>query len=213
MIQGAVQAPEAGHESAAVEAPEVAEQVPVAEVTQKAAAINEPGAVTDQPEPGGPQEQEIVAPQPATIVENEVPVVDPRAAKIEKLLAQGNRALKKYRLLTPAQDNAHHYFKHTLRLDPDNAAAHAGIEQIVERYKLLAHRAIAQQDEIKAERYISRGLSIEPDDGELLALQQQSRVPIVSLRVEAGEAPQKKEAPQKIGEFFSRVKTFFTQQQ
>lgn len=144
---------------------------------------------------------------------NEAQTFDSREADIAYLFAQGRQALEDYRLLTPARDCAYHYFQEILKLEPDNKEAHAGIEQIVERYVLLTNRAVEKQDEINADRYISRGLSLQPDNSELLALRERSRVPIVSLGVEEGETPQQQDSGKKVGKFFSRIKAFFSQPQ
>ena len=76
------------------------------------------------------------------------PVAPPvsREDKIAALLAQGQQSLRQFRLLTPAGDNANHYFKEVLALDPGNPVARDGINQIVERYALLARRANERHD-------------------------------------------------------------------
>ena len=101
------------------------------------------------------------------------PVARPssREDKIAALLARGQQSLKQFRLLTPAGDNANHYFKEVLALDPGNPVARDGINQIVERYALLARRANERHDRKFAKVYISRGLQVRPGNRDLLALQ------------------------------------------
>jgi type II secretory pathway predicted ATPase ExeA len=136
-----------------------------------------------------------------------------RDAEIEHLLVQGQRALQDFRLLTPAHDSAYHYFQGALMLEPDNAEAVAGIEQIADCYVLLTNRALEQQDWVKARRYIARGLSIHPGHSALLALQNSSYEPVVSLDAEMGETAKTTTTTttsQNTGDFLSRVKAFFS---
>ena len=86
----------------------------------------------------------------------EHPVAPPvsREENIAALLAQGQRSLRQFRLLTPAGDNANRYFKEVLALDPGNADARQGFNRIAERYAILARRAIKRQDSKLAKVYI-----------------------------------------------------------
>ncbi|MGB5178793.1 MAG: AAA family ATPase, partial [Gammaproteobacteria bacterium] len=118
-----------------------------------------------------PAEKEQIAPTTPIVPDNKVLTDTLRDAEVEHLLVQGQRALQDYRLLTPAQDSAYHYFQGALMLAPDNAEAVAGIEQVAVRYVFLTNRALEQQDWVKARSYIDRGLSIQPGNRELLALQ------------------------------------------
>jgi type II secretory pathway predicted ATPase ExeA len=90
--------------------------------------------------------------------------------EIQELLLLGWQSIDKYRLLTPEDDNAYGYFRAVLRLDPANEDARAGIEEIVSLYMILAKKAVDRQNNDRAKRYIDRGLSIQPDNRELLAL-------------------------------------------
>ena len=90
---------------------------------------------------------------------------------IEKLLSQGQRSLDDFRLLTPEDDSAYGYFRAALRLDPANIDASDGIQKIVDRYIMLGRKAADQHENIRAKRYVKRGLSIQPANRELLALQ------------------------------------------
>jgi type II secretory pathway predicted ATPase ExeA len=148
--------------------------------------------------------------------ENELQADVLRAAEIEGLIAQGQRALKEDRLLTPAQDSAYIYFQSTLKLEPDNAEAAEGMEQIVEQYVLLANKALAKQKRIMADRYIARGLSIQPDNSKLLALKEvmqvaseSSDVPVTSLVLEDGAASQGEGTRKGMNNLFTRLKAFF----
>jgi len=126
-----------------------------------------------------------------------------QADYIDYLLEQGNQALMENRLLTPALNSAYYYFQGVLRLAPGNRIAARGIEQIVERYVLLTNKALQQQDGIMANRYIARGLSIQPGNSELLALKEKSPVHILE---QGGEAPVQS-SRQTFGQLLSPVKT------
>jgi type II secretory pathway predicted ATPase ExeA len=91
---------------------------------------------------------------------------------IEKLLSQGQQSLDGFRLLTPEEDSAYGYYREVLRLDPDNEDAIEGIQEIVDRYITLTRKAADQHENDRAKRYIMRGLSVQPDNRDLLALEE-----------------------------------------
>ena len=93
-----------------------------------------------------------------------------QADKIEKLLAQGRLALDDYRLVTPEGDNAYEYLRAVLQMEPVNETARAGIQKIVDIYITLAAKAVDSNEMARAERYLDRGLDIQADNPELLAL-------------------------------------------
>ncbi|MEA2094721.1 MAG: AAA family ATPase [Pseudomonadota bacterium] len=159
-----------------------------------------------------PVVREAVKPTPAE--ENAVPspAVSRKEKKVTELLSRGGQALDKYRLLTPAQDNAYDYYQKVLRLDPGNRDALDGMKHIVERYIALIRRAIGRQDNERANRFISRGLQVQPGNRQLLALQDSMKVPVVS--VETGtRASRATEGPSELEKLFSWVKTFVTEGQ
>ena len=93
-----------------------------------------------------------------------------QADKIEKLLAQGRLALDDYRLVTPEGDNAYEYLRAVLQMEPVNETARAGIQEIVDIYITLAAKAVDSNEMARARRYLDRGLDIQADNPELLAL-------------------------------------------
>ena len=133
-----------------------------------------------------------------------------RNTEVDGLLAQGRQALQDFRLLTPGMHSAYYYFQSVLRLAPDNADAIAGIAKITERYVELANRALQQQDRIMADRYIARGLSLQPDNLELLALKEGLHEPVVGHREEQEEPHVVKEDSRQEDDFFSRIKVFLS---
>ena len=93
-----------------------------------------------------------------------------RSADVATLLALGRQALNDYRLVTPEGDNAYEYMAAALQLDADNGTARAGIQEIVDIYIALAQKAIDANEPARAARYLDRGLGIQPDNPDLLAL-------------------------------------------
>jgi type II secretory pathway predicted ATPase ExeA len=110
------------------------------------------------------------------------------ADKIGKLLAQGRQALNDYRLVTPAGDNAYEYLSAVLQLDPVNETARAGVQEIVDIYISLASKAVDSNEIARAERYLDRGLDIQSDNPELLALQDTVNSKMDSATVTRGTA-------------------------
>ena len=88
--------------------------------------------------------------------------------------------------------------------------------QIVEHYVLLANKALAKKERIKADRYIARGLSMQPDNSKLLALKEGLQVasastdaPIISLGLDEDAASQVEGTREGINNIFTRLKAFF----
>ena len=94
-----------------------------------------------------------------------------QAETIEQLLSRAQQSLDDFRLLTPEGDNAYGYYRAVLLLDPVNDDAYEGIQDIVDRYITLVRKAADQHEYARASRYITRGLSIQPTNRELLSLQ------------------------------------------
>ena len=89
---------------------------------------------------------------------------------IPQLLAQGRQALDDYRLVTPEGDNAYEYLSAVLLQDPDNETAREGIQSIVDIYITLAAKAAGNNEIERANRYLDRGLGIQPGNADLLSL-------------------------------------------
>ncbi|MEE4380017.1 MAG: protein kinase [Candidatus Competibacteraceae bacterium] len=98
------------------------------------------------------------------------------AEDIDRLLTAAQDSLTAYRLTTPRERSAFHYYQRILALDPDNPDAHQGLSQITTRYVQLTRRAISRSDYSKARRYAKAGLTVDPEHPELLTLQSRAQV-------------------------------------
>lgn len=88
----------------------------------------------------------------------------------DALLWLGRHSLDDLRLTAPPRDNAYYYFSRLLQLEPGNAAARAGMQQIAAQCALLAEREIAGNRHEVALSYISIGLQIDPRNESLRVL-------------------------------------------
>ena len=186
------------------------ESDPADEMAQNTIAVNEAGTDSIGLEPDGFADAEEKSPALERVGSSDVQVVGSLDAEVENLLAQGYRALEDFKLLIPAQESAYYYFQAVLRLAPGNTEAIAGLGQITERYVSLANKALRKKDRVMADRYIARGLSLQPDNSKLLALKEGLNEPVISLADESDDRPAKKDDWQKISDFFSQVKTFLS---
>jgi hypothetical protein len=84
-----------------------------------------------------------------------------RSATIERTLAQAAADLAAFRLTGPARGNAHQRYQEVLALDPDNATARRGLEQIIDTYQELAREAIGEDDREQAQIYLQRARTVE----------------------------------------------------
>ena len=94
----------------------------------------------------------------------------PNVGKIAELLAAGQAAIQQNYLRTPYEKSAWKYFSQVLELEPGNAMATQGMEDIAARYALLTELALERGKYTTAQVYIDRGLGISADNKELLAL-------------------------------------------
>jgi hypothetical protein len=140
------------------------------------------------------------------------------AETIEQLLFRAQQSLDDFRLMTPEEDNAYGYYRAVLLLDPANDDANEGIQEIVDRYITLVRKAADQHEHARARRYVSRALSIQPDNRELLVLQDSIDRAIQSASADTGAAAESEgallesegpvEGP-KQGSLMQGIKTFF----
>lgn len=107
---------------------------------------------------------------PAAATNSSIP---PPATHIATLLDQARQALQDYRLTIPAGNNAAHYYRQVLQLEPDNTAATRGLKQVTSDYYMLIRRAIAAGDREHALQLLERARRVTPKNAKLDALQRQ----------------------------------------
>ena len=93
--------------------------------------------------------------------------------QIAQLLEQAQSQFNQLQLTTPEGNNAYETYQQVLAQDPNNQEALAGVRKIAAKYFELADQAHAADDTDKALDYLNRGLSVQSDNPELLALQDQ----------------------------------------
>lgn len=98
------------------------------------------------------------------------------------LVAQGHARLQSGQLLEPEQDSAVYYFNQVLAQDPYNGPARTGLEQVGKRFAQLARAAYRQPNFPQALAYIQQGLSVAPQDAELLRLKREHESLLSSAR-------------------------------
>ncbi len=97
-----------------------------------------------------------------------------KRAWINDILERGDNALKAYRLTTPEDNSAFHYYKRVLVEEPDNRRAKQGLAEIVKRYIRLAEEQIEKYKYKKARDYIALGLKVQPHNKRLQALKEEA---------------------------------------
>lgn len=116
--------------------------------------------------------QVVAVPQPEPVVEDTsaAEIAAAEAAFEEQLRYQrriadlnyeGIKALNANRLLTPPDTSAHAYFMRVLAIEPDNAAALKGIQDIVGKYLQLAEQASRQGQYESAKTYLRRAEEVD----------------------------------------------------
>ena len=95
-------------------------------------------------------------------------------ADVEQYLLKARFAMESDKLTTPEEDNAYLYYQEVIELVPDHEGARQGLMEIANRHADLAEQAIDRFEYVKAERYVSEGLRVQPDNPRLVALQQRT---------------------------------------
>ena len=85
-------------------------------------------------------------------------------------------ALAQGKLRTPPNENAFYYYEKVLELEPANRQAKRGFRAIAGKYARLAEAHITNYEYNDAQRYITLGLEVQPDDDRLLALKDEARL-------------------------------------
>ncbi len=90
--------------------------------------------------------------------------------RVDELLNRAQRQYDRSRLTQPLGDNALDTYQEILRLDPENAAATAGLIAISDRYVALARFRLQRERYDEAIDMVGRGLAVVPDHEPLLLL-------------------------------------------
>ena len=90
------------------------------------------------------------------IVLEEVKTSADNTVDLKKILASGDKFFKRDRLMSPPEHNAFARYEKVLSIQPDNAAALKGIQNIVDRYVSLAEMVIAKNEEYKVPELIKK---------------------------------------------------------
>jgi len=99
-----------------------------------------------------------------------------RKAGIGAILAQAGTALKEHRLTQPKNDNAYAYYQQVLELQPRHKKALQGITNIANAYADLAESKLDKFEYEAAKAYVHKGLTVQPENTRLLALQNNTNV-------------------------------------
>mgnify|MGYP001817124201 CR=1 FL=1 len=140
---------------------------------------------------------------PSPVTEITAPPSFTREEKIMSYLRKGQRSLERDRLLTPKNDSAYRYFQQVLELDPGHSQARNGIDNIAARYAFLASEALDENDRVKAELYLARGLQVNRNNEDLLALHDRMYPPAPPATIQTG---------QETEGLFTRFRKFLTQE-
>ena len=97
------------------------------------------------------------------------------------ILAQAVDSLAQGRLVTPPNDNAHHYFREALRLDPDNAVATGGMRDVMQGLNRRAVEAARSKDWEQADRWLRQAESVDADP----VFVRETRARVVDMRISA----------------------------
>ncbi|AZD30212.1 serine/threonine-protein kinase [Pseudomonas chlororaphis] len=112
------------------------------------------------------------------------------AARIAGYRQLAEQRIAEEHLLEPEDDSAVFYYRQILGLEPGNAQALAGLNQVALLYAEMSESAYAKGDRDLARAYIKHGLEARPDSPELLALRDQ-----YEQRKRSGQAPRPSAAP------------------
>ncbi|GMR20986.1 MAG: serine/threonine-protein kinase [Gammaproteobacteria bacterium] len=123
-----------------------------------------------------PATVEMPSPEPGDPVKETPVATSTNEQHIEELLSQAAIALKEYRLTKPTNSNAYHYYQQILELHPQHEEAIKGINRIADAYADLAESKLDQYDYQAARRHLHQGLTIQPANHRLQALQKKANI-------------------------------------
>jgi tetratricopeptide (TPR) repeat protein len=114
-----------------------------------------------------------------------------RARMLADMLYQAKNAVDDNRLMLPVGNNAYDIYQQVLQLDPGNAVALEGIEEIVLRYVALAEDAINKGQYDNAAGFLNRAARLHADSADVakarshLASARQNQVQMQTLEPKA----------------------------
>ena len=113
----------------------------------------------------------VYEPKPVPPPEPEPVVIDDTALRRARVLAdmlyEAKSAYDDNRLMLPAGNNAYEIYQQVLQLDPGNAVALEGIEEIALRYVALAESAINLGEYDEAGSMLARATRLSPQRAEI----------------------------------------------
>jgi tetratricopeptide (TPR) repeat protein len=111
------------------------------------------------------QGKPVAVPEPVTVTVDEAALR--RARILADMLYAAKSAFDDNRLMVPAGNNAYEQYQQVLQVDPGNAQALAGIQEIAVRYIALAETALSQAEYTEAETMLARATRLNPAMPEL----------------------------------------------
>ena len=123
-----------------------------------------------------PDSVETPSPEPSDLAEETPVQASSTEQQIEGLLSQAAAALREFRLTTPKNNSAYTYYQQILELHPHHEEAIRGINRIADAYADLAESKLDQYDYEAAEGHLKRGLTIQPANPRLQALQNKATI-------------------------------------
>lgn len=116
-------------------------------------------------------------------------------ARIAAHLARAEQSIAEQRLLQPEDDSAVFYYRQILDWAPGNPQALEGLQRVAALYRDLARAAYRRGDFPEALSMIERGLEVQPDHAELLAMRDEHQELLAEARA-ARAARASRPAPQ-----------------
>jgi len=113
--------------------------------------------------------------------------------KIVVLIKQGRRQLENSQYSQPAGNNAFDTYTQILALEPENVEARNGLDEISDQYILLSRNLQGGEDPAQSLSTITHGLTLFPDNAELLAMQDALMDKALSQKKEQAERHRQEE--------------------
>lgn len=97
-------------------------------------------------------------------------LTDEQQLKINDLLQRAEIDIAELRLTSPNENNALNKYMTILMMDENNAEAHAGVQLISDKYISLAYGAIKSNNLEKADAYIAKAESVDPESDNIVTV-------------------------------------------